>query len=292
MAEASAWMPLYIGDYLADTMHLDGPKHGAYILLIMHYWRSGPLPDNDDELAAIARTDIKDWKKRIGPSVRRFFRVEEGLLRHKRIDAELANASKNIEQKRMAAQARWNRTDTARNADADAPALRLESPSPSPSPSPKESAAASAATDAAAAIFENGKGKPAKPNGRFHGFAGKMPNLTSPWSAWEILTDGEVEVYGPNAQRRPCAGGFYVDEVARLVADAARIDGYQGHIDWRPIIGWLKAGLDSEQIATVIKRIASKPDYEPKTNLKYFTPALTEYAGKGNYIVDSLRGTS
>ena len=34
-------MSLHVGDYLKDTTHLDATLHGAYLLLIMHYWAKG-----------------------------------------------------------------------------------------------------------------------------------------------------------------------------------------------------------------------------------------------------------
>lgn len=83
-SKSDAWMPLYIGDYLADTMHLTCEQSGAYLHLIMHYWRAGSLPDNDVALAQIARLSAKAWKAH-KPIVAAFF--GEGW-KHKRIDAE------------------------------------------------------------------------------------------------------------------------------------------------------------------------------------------------------------
>ena len=101
------WMPLYIGDYLGDTMELDGPQHGAYLLLLMYYWRNGPLPLDDAKLAQIGRTDIRVWKKTVGPVVRAFFHERDGRLHQKRADKELAKADNISAKRRAAASARW-----------------------------------------------------------------------------------------------------------------------------------------------------------------------------------------
>jgi len=95
MSSNDTWMPLYIGDYLGDTMELDGAQHGAYLLLLMYYWRNGPLPADDVKLAQIARTDLRLWKKTVGPVVKAFFTENGGRLHQKRCDLELAKAKEN-----------------------------------------------------------------------------------------------------------------------------------------------------------------------------------------------------
>ena len=58
------WMPLYIGDYLAATSHLSTEESGAYLHLLMHEWRNGPLPaDDDDMLRRITRMDTVPWSR-------------------------------------------------------------------------------------------------------------------------------------------------------------------------------------------------------------------------------------
>lgn len=151
------WMPLYVGDYLADTRKLSIPQHGAYLLLIMEYWRNGPLPNDDAELIAILQTDKKTWERDLKQRVRSFFVVgEDGLLHQKRIDQERAKASENIAKKRGAAHARWGQSTSESNADAmhvhcKSNPLARATPSPSQSERKKEPASQDAdARDATA----------------------------------------------------------------------------------------------------------------------------------------------
>ena len=84
------WMPLYVGDYLGDTGHLTTAQHGAYLLLMMHYWRKGELPDDDRQLSKITKLPLKTWCE-YRPTLQDFF--YDGW-KHKRIDAELAKMTR------------------------------------------------------------------------------------------------------------------------------------------------------------------------------------------------------
>lgn len=87
------WMPLYIADFLADTLHLRREEIGSYLLLIMAYWRlGGPLPDDDKALQQICRCPDQEWARCKGLLVR-FFQPAAGQWAHKRIDLELKAAS-------------------------------------------------------------------------------------------------------------------------------------------------------------------------------------------------------
>jgi uncharacterized protein YdaU (DUF1376 family) len=159
---ADTWMPLYIGDYLADTQHLSGSEHGAYLLLIMAYWRNGgPLPDDDRAFTRITRFDPRTWRK-IRPALEPFFIIDDPVVlhsqdpnllhtqdpicaaharpklwRHKRIDAELENAEKLANAKRKGGKAgaakRWGADSTPIDLPIASRAPVLPSPSPSPS---------------------------------------------------------------------------------------------------------------------------------------------------------------
>src|SRR5271163_2906709 len=89
--KADIWMPLYIGDYLADTSRLTTEQHGAYLLLLMDYWRNGPPLDEDEELATITKLSITQWRKH-APKIRSLFQSIDGKLHQKRAEEERQKA--------------------------------------------------------------------------------------------------------------------------------------------------------------------------------------------------------
>ena len=92
------WMPFYVGTYLAKTSHLTTIQHGAYFLLILHYWANRGLPTTDKELMAIARMTPDEWSSNCY-AIAKFFTSN---WQHERIEEELAIA-RNISEKRSLA---------------------------------------------------------------------------------------------------------------------------------------------------------------------------------------------
>jgi uncharacterized protein YdaU (DUF1376 family) len=117
VAKADLWMPLYIGEYVADTMRFTTEQHGAYCLLMMDYWRSGPPPDDDEVLASITKVPIARWKKVMRPVIAEKFTIKAGVWKHKRIESERSKADDITEslseRGKMGAEARWNKDPSA-----------------------------------------------------------------------------------------------------------------------------------------------------------------------------------
>ena len=89
MPKVDIWMPIYIGDYLGDTIELSAAEHGAYLLLLMHYWlKKGEIGDDIERLSRVCKVDEKTCSFILGY----YFTHEEGNYRNKRADIEMANA--------------------------------------------------------------------------------------------------------------------------------------------------------------------------------------------------------
>jgi uncharacterized protein YdaU (DUF1376 family) len=110
MKKTDTWMPLYIGDYLADTARLTTEQHGAYLLLLMDYWRNGPLPDDDDALAAVTKLPVGQWRRH-RPAISKFFTLLDGKWFQKRVEEEKQRARSNSDKRsisgKQGANKRW-----------------------------------------------------------------------------------------------------------------------------------------------------------------------------------------
>lgn len=92
-AKPDIWMPFYVSDYLADTMHLSRDEHGAYMLLLMAMWMSnGSLQDDDRKLAAITKSTPREWKS-MRPTLASFFIIDQGVWTQKRLTVEMKLAA-------------------------------------------------------------------------------------------------------------------------------------------------------------------------------------------------------
>lgn len=129
---APPWMPLYIAEYLADTGHLSAAEHGAYMLLIMHYWQNGSLPVDDRKLARICRMTDAEWDD-TKPTLAEFF--DDGW-QHGRIEQELDTAQQTIAKRSAAGKAGASARYRTRMANAK----QTNAPLPIPEPLPEEAA--------------------------------------------------------------------------------------------------------------------------------------------------------
>jgi uncharacterized protein YdaU (DUF1376 family) len=127
------WMPLFIGAYLKNTSHLRALESGAYLHLIMAYWVGGKLPEDDRQLATIAKVTDKEWRQ-IKPTIQAFF--YDGW-RHERIDEELASAAAIAEANSKKATDAANKRWSSKHAPSDAPSMPQASSEHPPSNAPE-----------------------------------------------------------------------------------------------------------------------------------------------------------
>lgn len=98
-------MPIEIEPWTKKTARLSAAARGAYMDLLLAYWRGEELPANDDEaLMRLARCTEKEWAA-VGSKVLAYFKRDGDLLTQERADEEKAKAKQRYEQKVSAGQA-------------------------------------------------------------------------------------------------------------------------------------------------------------------------------------------
>lgn len=104
-------MPLFIGDYVSKTMHLTTEQHGAYLLLLMAYWKNqGPI--HEENIQPICRLNGDSWPSTF-TALRSFFSVDEDtkLWTHGRVEEELKKAEIRrkaaVDRGKKGAEVRW-----------------------------------------------------------------------------------------------------------------------------------------------------------------------------------------
>ena len=131
MSAADQWMPLHIGDYLADTAHLTVEQSGCYLHLLMSCWRVGYVPDDDTKLAAICRMSRQRWQAKIADAVRPFFDADDGRLTQGRLNREREKAAAISGKQRARRHAGWSKVHQEAGGHIDENPTKLEAVKPS-----------------------------------------------------------------------------------------------------------------------------------------------------------------
>jgi uncharacterized protein YdaU (DUF1376 family) len=105
------WMPVIIGDILADTMHLTPAEFGGYMRILFHQWRKGHF--EAEALQTITGITGDAWSIAQAKLMQFLSTDEAGLLYQARNDYEkgLATRKRSVfnERAKKAAAARWQR---------------------------------------------------------------------------------------------------------------------------------------------------------------------------------------
>jgi uncharacterized protein YdaU (DUF1376 family) len=91
---ARPWYSFYPSDYSRDTGHLTLIEHGAYRVLMDHYYATvAPLPPDIERLLRLCRPQAPAEKDAVRFVLGAFFVAGEEGFRHPRIDAEIEKAA-------------------------------------------------------------------------------------------------------------------------------------------------------------------------------------------------------
>lgn len=129
-------MPLWVADFVGDTLDLDAKEVGAYLLILMTMWgRDGYLPNDEKKLQRVARCG-RDWP-RVWGAIRHYFTIEGDRITQGRL---LKEAHKVASKREVNAQsgARGGRAKALKNKEAALANASCSPQQPEPYPEREE----------------------------------------------------------------------------------------------------------------------------------------------------------
>lgn len=106
---ALPWMPVDIGNHLADHAQLTTEQHGAFFLLVMYQWRRGAIPAVPSDLAQICRCTVPVWLRRLAPALLPLFEKRRDVLVEPSYEFQRNKAHAISDERREAASKKWHR---------------------------------------------------------------------------------------------------------------------------------------------------------------------------------------
>ena len=139
------WYPRYTGDYSRDTAHLTMTEHGAFNLMLDHYYATEkPLPECPNQIHRITGAFTPEEQAAAQAVLKQYFKHAPGIgYRNNKADAVIAEQNakriKAVAKATLAAEERWSRVkDATSNASGTPQALHKQChPEPEPEPEPK-----------------------------------------------------------------------------------------------------------------------------------------------------------
>jgi uncharacterized protein YdaU (DUF1376 family) len=136
---SNSWYARYPGDYGRDTAHLSMIEHGAYGLLLDHYYSTAaPLPADVTALYRVCRAFDQSERDAVDCVLSQFFELRSDGYHNGRADMELVKRDEHHDRlstgARKTNEKRWGNRPATRPATRSATRSALASPQPQPQP--------------------------------------------------------------------------------------------------------------------------------------------------------------
>jgi hypothetical protein len=240
---------------------------------------AGTLPTDDIDLCRLAEfgRDRKSWSKVKQGAMHGWVECTDGRLHHRVVAEGVLEAwSKRNKAKtkgKAGASARWGPGNStgispgsgSTNATANAPTIAQAMPGDSKGREEKGIEEAKLASYDSKSARESANG------------AGPRR-----WDDAAIVPAGPDKDLAPDDpvnlrnQDRPSVNGTYLDWAFEAAMEAARINPAQSKATWKPVVGWLKDGIEPEEFLAVIRKAAARPGYKVPGTLNYFDEMVRE----------------